>query len=225
MRVLPGTAAPALPHSLLPHLYPEHRGRHAPGLPGPCCLLPPDAGKYPPARLTAASVGRGRSQVGRGRVSLLKAPLEPEGSHAPSSPASASLLAHMPRAAFPCLLPVPWHMPLPRLPRHQSPQTPVPSWMSSSLLVPEWSLACPCGWIPEQHYSTGCLPVTLGIPLWCPPCPAPSWADAPGVNCGYLNHTCGGRGLARPCPREAQGPGCPPARRRVLLRLASCCTH
>lgn len=151
----------------------------------------------PAACLRAAGVARRGTQVGRGRVSLLKTPPGPEGSSAHVSPARMRLpalprlpsSAHMPRAAFP----------------GQRPQTPAPLCVSNSLLLPEWSLACPRGRIPEQVCPTACSPVHLGIPPRCPPCPAQSRAEAPRVNCSYLNRACGGGGLSQPCPQEAQG--------------------
>lgn len=143
MRVISGTAAPALPHSLLPHLYPEHPGRHTPGLPGLCRQLLPDAGKYPHCLPQSCRCRLGRDPGGTrkgllavntpGARGLLR-PCKPS-AHAPSGRASASLPSPHAESRLP------WPAPhafaqgcLPRLPRCQPPKLllprgcPVASW-------------------------------------------------------------------------------------------------
>lgn len=165
VRVISGTAAPALPHSLLPHLYPEHPGRHTPGLPGLCRQLLPDAGKYPHCLPQSCRCRLGRDPDGTrkgllaentpGARGLLR-PCKPS-AHAPSGRASASLLSPHAESRLPWPAPHAFAHALAKAAPLPAPQTPAPSWVSSSLLVPEWSLACP----------PGCVPVHLGIPPRC----------------------------------------------------------
>lgn len=216
MRVISGTAAPALPHSLLPHLYPEHPGRHTPGLPGLCRQLLPDAGKYPHCLPQSCRCRLGRDPGGTrkgllaentpGARGLLR-PCKPS-AHAPSGRASASLPSPHAESRLPWPAPHAFAHALAKAAPLPAPQTPAPSWVSSSLLVPEWSLTCP----PGAHLFTwGSLRGAA--------CSAQSRAEAPGVTCSYLNRACGGGGTGPALPPRSSGAR-PGARGRVPPRLA-----